>query len=103
MFRRVLQRLARVNYAPVQRQRSSHALTKGTLLFSGSILGWLNLKKDENSFNKNDVSAKIDPDSKLVETIHIAAKSINVSKCDKSVFLWKSIMWFDISPAPAKF
>ena len=82
MFRRVLQRLARVKYAPVQRQSSSHAFAKGTsttLLFSGSILGWLNLQKDENLYNKSEVATKIDPDSKLVETIHIAAKSINVS------------------------
>ena len=93
MLRRVLQRLARVKYAPVQQQRqnSSHAFTKGTsttLLLSGSILGWLNLQKDESLYNKSETVTKIDPDSKLVETIHIAAKSINVSSTYSTVITY---------------
>jgi len=46
------------------------------LVLSGGILGWLNIKKEEQHQLAN--STRIDPDSQLVETIQMAAKSINI-------------------------
>jgi len=48
------------------------------LVLSGSILSWLNIKKEEQLLLPNSSAAtRIDPDSQLVETIRLAAKSIH--------------------------
>ena len=49
------------------------------LVLSGSILSWLNIKKEEQLLPNSSAATRIDPDSQLVETIRLAAKSIHVN------------------------
>ena len=89
MFRRFVQRIAPVKKAKsVTQHRSLMTVMKtttprgqvnrlGLILSAGGILNWLNIKKDEK-LPESSVTT-IDPDSQLVQTIQLAAQSINVT------------------------
>ena len=89
MFRRFIQRIVPVKKArSVTQHRSLMTVMKtttprgqvnrlGLILSAGGILNWLNIKKDEK-LPESSVTT-IDPDSQLVQTIQLAAQSINVT------------------------
>ena len=80
MFRRILQKFVQVSSLSMAKPRLNNQVGGLGLVLSGSILSWLNIKKEEQLLLPNSSAAtRIDPDSQLVETIRLAAKSIHVN------------------------